>query len=149
MKKTSSEYRTNVRYNRRMRILSDLVDEFKGDAKAVKKCRKLILSERKRMFYTKEAISDEDLRDTVWQYDRLLAIADKLGKTSDVNEYAKADSDLKRFCVELDARRAEFDAVVENGCLSDTIASGIKKIGGAVGETVERLKKTIVSKDRQ
>lgn len=145
MRKTSAEYKMLLGYGKRMGVLLDLLSEYRSEQKSLGRCIKLIKVERKNAAKSKSAIAPADLKEIVWRYDEIIKIALELKITSDPLLYDKANERLDAL---IDKVKCENDIYAVKATLSSAeigqkISAGAEKVKTAVGDAVDKLKKTI------
>ena len=137
MEITEAEYKGLIGINKRLLLLTDVIDEFRNNIKQLKVCAKLVSSERKAVKYTKIAMPSDSLNSVRWRYDDLAEILKKLIS-------ARKPEELNKSLAVLGSLRQK--TAEELKALGDTLnpaAEGVKFLSSALeklGDTVVKVK---------
>lgn len=150
--KTELEFKELLALDERLLTLINVADAYKDNAKALKLVTKLVATEAKALRTCKAPVPEKDLQTVTWRYDDFIEILKNL-KTKDARTFDKASTDLGTLAEKTTAEAKEITdklngtvtmtEVLEGGAvkLADKVAGGAQKLGAAVNEQVDKLKK--------
>lgn len=140
-----------IKLNERFLSIAGTVYAFRNNIKALKVCRKLIGIEIKSIKKSKQPVDCSQTDKILWRYIDLKNTIGFLVKTKNISEINKGCADIKSMISATEKQLAELKGVAAVGNISATsqkIANAIgdtaQKIGDAVSEKIDGLKKMFV-----